>query len=95
MSEARATVAKKPRKWIAVKVSARLLHWPQMCASCCGSFEIVRKVLFAHIDSRNRRQDRWWDVPYCLKCHDDIEGEIAGEMSCIPFKLELFNNPWE
>ena len=62
----------KKARWVRVQVSARLLHWPRMCACCGGPFEVVRQASCSRLDSRNRLQTKWWEVPYCGACDRQI-----------------------
>ena len=68
----------KPR-WTRVRVSARLLHWPRMCAGCGGASEVSREASCTSSDSRGKARTRTWAIPYCSKCSGSIKRGEAGE----------------
>ena len=58
-----------------VQLSARIIHWPQMCACCCGRPNTTVEISHTRTTGVKviREQTKGWQVPYCRKCLDHID----------------------
>lgn len=67
-----------------VQVSARILHWPDMCACCGGPADTSFAAGFSKSKGKRvvRTESKWWKVPYCRDCIKHVRGQRAAVAGC-------------
>jgi hypothetical protein len=58
-----------------VRVSARLLSWPQCCVCCGGLADTSYQAAFTRTTGKRviKTDTRSWAVPYCSRCRGHVE----------------------
>jgi hypothetical protein len=64
--------------WVTLKISARLISWPALCAGCCGP-EQTRRDAHCQSTAYRDRYSRSWSIPYCFSCSQQIDMGACGE----------------
>jgi hypothetical protein len=74
-------------EWFEVRVSARILKWPEKCACCCGwPDDVFRAESTRTTGVRVVREDsRSWPVPYCSRCLEHME--VTAEADAINLQV--------
>jgi hypothetical protein len=62
-----------------VEISARIIHWPGVCACCCHPANTSIEVSSTRTTGKRviHTQTKSWEVPYCERCLDHIEAAKA------------------
>ena len=55
-----------------VKISAKIIRWPECCACCCGRADTREDATAVRTEGKRviRTQAKSWPVPYCRGCQD-------------------------
>jgi hypothetical protein len=63
---------------ISIKVSARILHWPEVCACCLGPADSTLDASHTRVTGVRvvRENTRVWPIPYCQRCRDHIAAHV-------------------
>lgn len=62
-----------------MRVSAKLLMWPNSCACCMGERETRRSAVLLRKNSKGRMENQSWPIPYCDRCERRIDSGRCDE----------------